>query len=121
MSETIAGSFESSLLCSDVFAMTATSSPGNMLMPDAPPMRLPFMHFLYRLECEMSPDEQFVGQSSTSQSSRLILPFAGGTVEGPEISAVILSVSGADWATSSPGTNVRCSILDVCTCSLLTS
>ncbi|CZT15863.1 uncharacterized protein RCC_01701 [Ramularia collo-cygni] len=83
--------------------MTTPLSPGNAYFTHVPNMRLPSMDFIYRLECEMSKDEQIIGKSSVAQVSRAILPISGGTVLGPRISATILNTAGADWATTLAG------------------
>lgn len=88
--------------------MANAPSPANAYLAHLPQTRLPSLDFIYRLECSMSSDVQVVGKQSASSSSRIILPIAGGAVSGPRLSATILSVSGADWATSLPGESVSC-------------
>lgn len=75
-------------------------------MPKLPPMRIPSLDFIYRLECTMSPDEQVVGKPLSSHQSRIILPIHGGAVSGPKIDGIIVNASGADWATALPDESV---------------
>lgn len=86
--------------------MASPLSAGNAYFTHVPPMRLPSLEFIYRLECAMSTEEQIVGKSSASGTTRAILPIAGGSVRGPTISATILNVAGADWATTLAGDSV---------------
>jgi len=89
-----------------IMPSSSSSSPGNAYMPKFPPMRLPSLDFIYRLECTMSPDAQVVGKASSSHQSRVILPISGGSVSGPKITGIIVDASGADWATSLPNESV---------------
>ena len=64
------------------------------------------MKFIYRLECEMAKDNHFVGAQSGTSNARVIMPIVGGTVKGPQISAIIEHMSGADWGLAIGGTGV---------------
>lgn len=82
-------------------------SPGNAYSEPTKDMKIPHMAFIYRLECEMSPDRQAPGPPFGSAPARLIMPIVGGTFAGPHLSGTIEPTAGADWATSIPGTTVR--------------
>lgn len=90
--------------------MASGPSPANAYLAHLPVTRLPHLDFIYRLECKMSPDAQVVVKQSTSRAARVIMQIAGGTVSGPKISATVLNVSGADWASSLTGETVSLSL-----------
>ncbi|KAE8155083.1 hypothetical protein BDV25DRAFT_135127 [Aspergillus avenaceus] len=81
-----------------------SNSPGNGLYPNSPPMRQPALAFLYRLECEISPEEIDIGAPYGAGFRRSIANITGGTFKGPELSGTVLP-SGADWATRIEGTH----------------
>ena len=68
-------------------------------------MRLPHLSFLYRLECNISPTEIHVGAPHNSGAIRTIMPITGGLVQGPRLSATVLSTGAADWACTYRGTH----------------
>lgn len=82
-------------------------SPGNAFSPNptTPPMRLPSLSFIYRLECTISPTEIHVGAPHNGTSIRSIAPITGGSAHGPRIHAEVLSVGAADWAVAHRGTH----------------
>ena len=78
--------------------MDLKPSPGNAYASSGmPPTRLPFLDFIYRLECTMSGEHHPAGGLG---GMRMVLPIAGGTVKGPGIMGTIVEMSGADWLTS---------------------
>ncbi|KAF9886879.1 hypothetical protein FE257_011002 [Aspergillus nanangensis] len=79
-------------------------SPGNAFYPNSPPMRQPGMNFLYRLECNIAPEEINVGAPHGAGVIRSIANIVGGTFKGPELSGSVLP-GGADWATVIEGTH----------------
>lgn len=83
------------------------SSPGNDYSERTTKMRVPSMKFIYRLECEMAKENHVVGAPMSADSTRIIMPIVGGTVKGPQISAVIQHMSGADWGLAIGKSGVR--------------
>lgn len=86
--------------------MKVTDSPGNVLYPASPPMRTPALTFLYRLECNISPEEIEIGAPHGTGITRSIANIVGGTFKGPGLSGSVLPLGGADWATVIEGTHV---------------
>lgn len=86
--------------------MKQATSPGNALYPNSPPMRLPGLTFLYRLECNISNEEIKIGAPHGAGVIRSIANIVGGTFKGPELSGSVLPLGGADWATVIEGTHV---------------
>ena len=88
--------------------MTSSSvsdtSPGNSFFPQTPPMRLPSLSFLYRLECEVA-QEIAIGAPHSAGLVRVACNIISGTVQGPRIEGTVLP-GGADWAQGIEGTNV---------------
>ena len=92
-----------------------TPSPGNdyIINADTPPMRLPHLQFIYRMECEIDPQEINVGAPHNAGVIRSIAPIIGGAVRGPRIEAEVLKLGGADFAEVWQGTHVSCCLLDL--------
>lgn len=74
---------------------------------------MPSLDHLFRLYVEMAPprDHTIVSSPHGTPSTRVIMPIAGGTVAGPNISGIIVPNSGADWATNLSGTDVSHSMV----------
>ena len=68
-------------------------------------MRQPGLSFIYRLECDIDPQEIDVGAPHGAGVIRSVANIAGGTFRGPSISGTVLP-GGADWATVIEGTHV---------------
>ncbi|PIG89369.1 general amidase-B [Aspergillus arachidicola] len=81
-------------------------SPGNGFYPNSPPMRRPALSFIYRLECNIEPEEVNVGAPHGAGVIRSVANIAGGSFRGPSISGTVLP-GGADWATVIEGTHVE--------------
>ncbi|KAF7618503.1 hypothetical protein F9C07_1698 [Aspergillus flavus] len=79
-------------------------SPGNGFYPNSPPMRRPGLSFIYRLECNIEPEEVNVGAPHRAGVIRSVANIAGGSFRGPSISGTVLP-GGADWATVIEGTH----------------
>lgn len=97
-----------SAMVSEASGTEHTPSPGNYyaMHADTPPMRRPFLDFIYRLECDIAEDEVNVGAPHGSGVIRSIAPIVGGKVRGPRIEAEVLKLGGADWAEVFEGTHV---------------
>ena len=90
---------------------TTAPSPGNAFSPNpttTPPMRLPSLSFLYRMECDCASDADAitVGAPHDGGAVRTVMPIIGGVVRGPRIEAEVLSAGGADWMEVWAGTHV---------------
>ncbi|KAK1498431.1 hypothetical protein CCUS01_12788 [Colletotrichum cuscutae] len=76
-------------------------SPGNAFSPSGvavPPMRMPHLDFIYRIVCDMDPNESEIANVDNTGVTRLVLPILSGSVKGPRITGKIVERSGADWA-----------------------
>ncbi|CAD0093168.1 unnamed protein product [Aureobasidium vineae] len=82
------------------------ASPGSAYSDSSIEMRTPSLKFIYRLECEMARSNHVVGAQSGTSNARVIMPIVGGTVKGPQISAIIEQMSGADWGLAIGGTGL---------------
>lgn len=81
-------------------------SPGNALYPASPPMRLPHLSFLYRLECMTEKQSFEVGAPYGGGIQRSVVNILAGTFKGPRLQGEVLP-GGADWAQVIQGTHVR--------------
>lgn len=80
-------------------------SPGNALYPHHPPMRLPSLSFLYRLECLIAKEEFDIGAPHGGGMRRDVVNILGGSLRGPRLEGKVLP-GGADWARTVQGTQV---------------
>ncbi|BCS27816.1 DUF3237 domain-containing protein [Aspergillus puulaauensis] len=86
-------------------ATTKDDSPGNQYYPNSPPMRMPGLTFLYRLECTIASEEISIGAPYGAGIIRSIANITGGTFKGPNLEGTVLPLGGADWATVIEGTH----------------
>ena len=63
--------------------------------------------FLFRLNALVSPP---ISVSNGPQGSRMIIPAAGGDIEGPKINGKVLSGPGAEWATLRPDGSLKADV-----------
>lgn len=94
-------------------------SPNSTSTPPTPPMKLPNLSFLYRLECNIAREEINVGAPHSAGIIRSIANIVDGEVNGPRVKGRVLPLGGADWATVVEGTHVSPVISIACLVSLL--
>lgn len=80
-------------------------SPGNDFYPSHPPMRLPSLSFLYRLECVIAREEFEIGAPHGGGMRRKVVNILGGSLRGPGLEGQVLP-GGADWVRRVQGTQV---------------
>ena len=77
----------------------STASPGNELFPELPPMRAPFLEYVYRLVANMDPNNMYqIEKMQGNGISRAVMHIKDGAVRGPKVNGVVVENSGADWA-----------------------
>ncbi|KAH7369571.1 hypothetical protein BKA65DRAFT_470827 [Rhexocercosporidium sp. MPI-PUGE-AT-0058] len=81
--------------------IAAQPSPGNVLFPEIPPMRAPYLEYVYRLQAVMESGPRAgydIKKPYGGSTTRSVMNVVGGLVKGPGINGIVVPSSGADWA-----------------------